>query len=228
MKLRPDVVRAAAFELLAALVGGRDRARRSARRSRSPTPTRRCASWPTAARPARSCSCRELRAGARDRQRLRDRGRARRAAGGRGVRGRVARSRDRLRRGGTGALGGGGAGRRRVPERRRARRPRRPRRDRAGGLSSRVPRSTSTVSSSASGVSRRSCRPGGRIVCTASLAGLMEIPDDPVYGATKHAVVGFVRSVAPALEARGHLDQRRLPRNRRHADALRRHPGTVP
>ena len=44
---------------------------------------------------------------------------------------------------------------------------------------------------------------GGRIVCTASLAGLVEIPDDPVYGATKHAVVGFVRSVATALEARG-------------------------
>lgn len=44
---------------------------------------------------------------------------------------------------------------------------------------------------------------GGRIVCTASLAGLTGAPDDPVYAATKHAVVGFVRSVAPALEARG-------------------------
>jgi NAD(P)-dependent dehydrogenase (short-subunit alcohol dehydrogenase family) len=44
---------------------------------------------------------------------------------------------------------------------------------------------------------------GGRIVCTASLAGLTAVPDDPVYAATKHAVVGFVRSVAPALEARG-------------------------
>lgn len=44
---------------------------------------------------------------------------------------------------------------------------------------------------------------GGRIVCTASLAGLTGVPDDPVYAATKHAVVGFVRSVAPALEARG-------------------------
>ena len=44
---------------------------------------------------------------------------------------------------------------------------------------------------------------GGRIVCTASLAGLMEIVDDPIYGATKHAVVGFVRSVAPTLGARG-------------------------
>jgi NAD(P)-dependent dehydrogenase (short-subunit alcohol dehydrogenase family) len=44
---------------------------------------------------------------------------------------------------------------------------------------------------------------GGRIVCTASLAGLTGVPDDPIYGATKHAVVGFVRSVAPALERRG-------------------------
>jgi NAD(P)-dependent dehydrogenase (short-subunit alcohol dehydrogenase family) len=44
---------------------------------------------------------------------------------------------------------------------------------------------------------------GGRIVCTASLAGLTGVPDDPIYAATKHAVVGFVRSVAPALDARG-------------------------
>lgn len=41
------------------------------------------------------------------------------------------------------------------------------------------------------------------IVATASLAGLMEIHTDPVYGLTKHAVIGFVRSVAPQLEARG-------------------------
>ncbi len=44
---------------------------------------------------------------------------------------------------------------------------------------------------------------GGRIVCTASLAGLTAVPEDPVYAATKHAVVGFVRSVAPGLAARG-------------------------
>jgi NAD(P)-dependent dehydrogenase (short-subunit alcohol dehydrogenase family) len=44
---------------------------------------------------------------------------------------------------------------------------------------------------------------GGRIVCTASLAGLTAMPDDPVYAATKHAVVGFVRSVAPSLQLRG-------------------------
>ena len=41
------------------------------------------------------------------------------------------------------------------------------------------------------------------IVATASLAGLMEIHTDPVYGLTKHAVIGFVRSVAPQLEERG-------------------------
>jgi len=28
------------------------------------------------------------------------------------------------------------------------------------------------------------------------------IPDDPIYGLTKHAVVGFVRSVAPQLAER--------------------------
>ena len=44
---------------------------------------------------------------------------------------------------------------------------------------------------------------GGRITVTASLAGLTAMPDDPVYALTKHAVVGFARSVAPALAARG-------------------------
>jgi NAD(P)-dependent dehydrogenase (short-subunit alcohol dehydrogenase family) len=44
---------------------------------------------------------------------------------------------------------------------------------------------------------------GGAIVVTASLAGLTPIAADPVYGLTKHAVVGFVRSVAPQLEERG-------------------------
>jgi len=44
---------------------------------------------------------------------------------------------------------------------------------------------------------------GGSIVATASLAGLVGAPLDPVYAATKHAVVGFVRSVAPQLEAKG-------------------------
>ncbi len=44
---------------------------------------------------------------------------------------------------------------------------------------------------------------GSTIVVTASLAGLVGIPDDPIYGLTKHAVVGFVRSVASQLERRG-------------------------
>ena len=44
---------------------------------------------------------------------------------------------------------------------------------------------------------------GGSIVATASLAGLTATPMDPIYSATKHAVVGFVRSCAPQLELRG-------------------------
>ena len=44
---------------------------------------------------------------------------------------------------------------------------------------------------------------GGAIVATASLAGLTGTPMDPIYALTKHAVVGFVRSVAPQLAARG-------------------------
>ena len=44
---------------------------------------------------------------------------------------------------------------------------------------------------------------GGSIVATASLAGLTATPMDPVYALTKHAVVGFVRSVAPQLRERG-------------------------
>jgi NAD(P)-dependent dehydrogenase (short-subunit alcohol dehydrogenase family) len=49
----------------------------------------------------------------------------------------------------------------------------------------------------------RLMREGGAIVCTASLSGLVATPADPVYGLTKHAVIGFVRSVAPQLQARG-------------------------
>lgn len=44
---------------------------------------------------------------------------------------------------------------------------------------------------------------GSTIVVTASLAGLTAIPEDPIYGLTKHAVVGFVRSVAGQLSERG-------------------------
>jgi NAD(P)-dependent dehydrogenase (short-subunit alcohol dehydrogenase family) len=45
--------------------------------------------------------------------------------------------------------------------------------------------------------------PGSAIVATASLAGLVPSPEDPIYTLTKHAVVGFVRSVAPQLTERG-------------------------
>ncbi|HEX6763131.1 MAG TPA: SDR family oxidoreductase [Gaiellaceae bacterium] len=40
---------------------------------------------------------------------------------------------------------------------------------------------------------------GGAIVVTASLAGLTGMPNDAIYSLTKHALVGFVRSVAPQL-----------------------------
>jgi NAD(P)-dependent dehydrogenase (short-subunit alcohol dehydrogenase family) len=49
----------------------------------------------------------------------------------------------------------------------------------------------------------RVMEPGSAIVATASLAGLVPSPDDPIYTLTKHAVIGFVRSVAPQLEERG-------------------------
>jgi NAD(P)-dependent dehydrogenase (short-subunit alcohol dehydrogenase family) len=44
---------------------------------------------------------------------------------------------------------------------------------------------------------------GSAFVVTASLAGLTPMPSDPIYSLTKHALVGFVRSVAPQLERRG-------------------------
>jgi NAD(P)-dependent dehydrogenase (short-subunit alcohol dehydrogenase family) len=40
---------------------------------------------------------------------------------------------------------------------------------------------------------------GGAIVATASLAGLVAMPLDPIYTLTKHAVVGFVRAAAAQL-----------------------------
>ena len=46
-------------------------------------------------------------------------------------------------------------------------------------------------------------RGGGAVVATASLAGLISFPIDPIYTLTKHAVVGLVRSLANQLEARG-------------------------
>ena len=47
----------------------------------------------------------------------------------------------------------------------------------------------------------RHVRPGGAAVVTASLAGVMGLPSGPIYSATKHAVLGLVRSAAPAFAA---------------------------
>jgi len=44
---------------------------------------------------------------------------------------------------------------------------------------------------------------GGRIVVTASMAGLMPVPMDVAYAASKAATVGFVRSASPLLAAEG-------------------------
>ncbi|MHB1537316.1 MAG: SDR family oxidoreductase [Solirubrobacteraceae bacterium] len=46
-------------------------------------------------------------------------------------------------------------------------------------------------------------RGGGAVVVTASLAGLTPMPFDPIYTASKHAVVGLVRAAAPALAQDG-------------------------
>jgi NAD(P)-dependent dehydrogenase (short-subunit alcohol dehydrogenase family) len=46
-------------------------------------------------------------------------------------------------------------------------------------------------------------REGSAFVVTASLAGLVPMPSDPLYTLTKHAVVGYARSMAQMLEPRG-------------------------
>ncbi|QNG18314.1 SDR family NAD(P)-dependent oxidoreductase [Rhodococcus triatomae] len=43
----------------------------------------------------------------------------------------------------------------------------------------------------------------GAILATSSLAGVSESPINPLYAATKHAVIGLVRSVAPTVADRG-------------------------
>ena len=64
---------------------------------------------------------------------------------------------------------------------------------------------TSTASSSASHAALPALRArgGGAIVATASLAGLTGVAYDPLYAANKHAVVGLVRSLGPALAEEG-------------------------
>lgn len=46
-------------------------------------------------------------------------------------------------------------------------------------------------------------RGGGRIVATASLAGVIAFSNDPIYALTKHAVIGLVRSAANQWADRG-------------------------
>jgi NAD(P)-dependent dehydrogenase (short-subunit alcohol dehydrogenase family) len=45
--------------------------------------------------------------------------------------------------------------------------------------------------------------PGSAFVVTSSLAGLVPMESDPWYTLTKHAVLGYARSIAPQLERRG-------------------------
>ena len=42
--------------------------------------------------------------------------------------------------------------------------------------------------------------PGGSIVATASVAGLLGWDPTPIYSSMKHGVVGWVRAIAPAVE----------------------------
>lgn len=44
---------------------------------------------------------------------------------------------------------------------------------------------------------------GGTVIATASLAGLMPLATDPIYTMTKHAVVGYVRSVGEVVAGEG-------------------------
>lgn len=46
-------------------------------------------------------------------------------------------------------------------------------------------------------------RGSGDIVVTASMASIYPIPPDPIYGLSKHAVSGFVKSLAPTLLEHG-------------------------
>ncbi len=49
----------------------------------------------------------------------------------------------------------------------------------------------------------RVMRPGGAVVVMSSTAGIMGHPTNPAYSASKHAVIGLVRSAAPAFGERG-------------------------
>lgn len=49
----------------------------------------------------------------------------------------------------------------------------------------------------------RVMRPGGAVVVMSSTAGLLGHPANPAYSTAKHAVIGMVRSAAPAFGERG-------------------------
>ena len=49
----------------------------------------------------------------------------------------------------------------------------------------------------------RVMKPGGAVVVMSSTAGIMGHPTNPAYSAAKHAVIGLVRSAAPAFGERG-------------------------
>lgn len=66
-------------------------------------------------------------------------------------------------------------------------------------------------------------RGGGAIVITASVAGLIAWPPDPVYTISKHGLVGYVRSIAPALQEQGITINAVCPGATGHFD-----PGQIP
>lgn len=54
-----------------------------------------------------------------------------------------------------------------------------------------------------SAIGRMTTQGSGDIIVTSSLAGVSESPINPLYASTKHAVIGLVRSVAPAVYEQG-------------------------
>jgi NAD(P)-dependent dehydrogenase (short-subunit alcohol dehydrogenase family) len=46
---------------------------------------------------------------------------------------------------------------------------------------------------------RKNKTPGGSIVITASCGGIYPVPASPIYGTSKHAMVGFTRSLGPRM-----------------------------
>lgn len=66
---------------------------------------------------------------------------------------------------------------------------------------------------------------GGSIVVTSSVAGLIGWPPDPVYTISKHGLVGYVRSIAPALDKQGIAVNAVCPGATGHFDAGQLPPG---